>query len=117
MNMLAFSRAKYQAIKQRFAAEHPGLDEQTLADTVEGLTDLHDIVAAIVRAAITDEALAQGLRVLADQYVVGAICNVAQIGSTPHRSPPDSRVRWASMNATTSSDDRRARSRRKPMRP
>ena len=62
MNMLAFSRAKYLAIKQRLAAEHPGLDEETLADTVEGLTDLHDIVAAIVRSAITDEALAQGLR-------------------------------------------------------
>ena len=62
MNMLAFSKAKYQAIKQRLAADHPGLDEETLADTVEGLTDLHDIVAAIVRAAITDEALAQGLR-------------------------------------------------------
>ena len=54
-------------------------------------------------------------RALADQYVDGAISNASQIGSTPHRSPPDSLVRWASMNATTSSVDHRARSRRKSM--
>ncbi len=62
MDQLALSRVHYQAIKQRVSEAHPDLDGQTLADTVEGLTNLHDIVAAIIRAAVTDEALGDGLR-------------------------------------------------------
>ena len=60
MNKLAFST--YLALRDRLLAAEPDLDERTLADTIEGLTDLHDIVAAIVRSAIVDEALGEGLR-------------------------------------------------------
>ena len=62
MNKLAFSTATYLALRERLLAAEPDLDEQTLADTIEGLTDLHEIVAAIVRSAIVDEALSEGLR-------------------------------------------------------
>ncbi len=62
MQNLLFSRAAYAALRGRLLAEDPTLDEQTLADTLEGMTDLHEVVAAIVRGAVTDEALSDGLR-------------------------------------------------------
>ena len=42
-------------------AEIPDLDQETLADTLEGLTNLKEMLAEVIRSALDDEAMAAGI--------------------------------------------------------
>jgi hypothetical protein len=59
---LAIEASKYLQLKQRLLSDYPQADEDALADTLEGITDLHEMIAAIIRSALVDEALQAGLR-------------------------------------------------------
>jgi hypothetical protein len=64
---LRLETGKYQALKQRLLSDWPDCDEETLRDTLEGITDLHEMIAAIIRSALVDEALQAGLRTRLDE--------------------------------------------------
>lgn len=59
---LDYATSHYRVIRDRVRTLDPQIDDETLADTVEGLTNLHDIVQAVIRSALADEALARGLK-------------------------------------------------------
>jgi hypothetical protein len=58
---------RYQLLKQRLLMDYPDLDQETLADSLEGITDLHEMIAAVIRSALVDEALQGGLRSRIDE--------------------------------------------------
>jgi uncharacterized protein (DUF2267 family) len=62
MNRVGLAAVQYQALRDRLRAQDPEIDEETLGDTLEGITDLHEILAAVIRAALTDESIALGLQ-------------------------------------------------------
>ena len=60
----------YLAAKDRLLQAWPELDDETLEDTLEGISDLPEIIAATIRSALVDEALQSGLRQRLDEMKV-----------------------------------------------
>lgn len=52
----------YAALRQQLLADLPDLDDETLTDTLEGATNLREVLSEVVRSALLDEALAEGLK-------------------------------------------------------
>ena len=61
-NMIAYEVSTYRDLAERLKAEFADLDDETLADTLEGLSDFPQMVEELVRSCLDDEALAAGLK-------------------------------------------------------
>ena len=57
----------YNFLRQRVLDQHPGLDDETIRDTLEGITTLHELISELIRSALFDEALQAGLRTRLDE--------------------------------------------------
>ncbi len=55
--------SKHNLLKERLLAAYPEDGVDDLADTLEGLTDLNEMIAAVIRSALVDEALQKGLKI------------------------------------------------------
>jgi hypothetical protein len=67
MMPLDLERTRFTELRRRLLELHPDLDEQTLADTLEGATDFKEALAALIRSALEDECLAKALKDRLDQ--------------------------------------------------
>jgi hypothetical protein len=56
----------YHRLRERLVEDLPQVDDETIRDTLEGITDLHEMIAAVIRSALVDEALHTGLRFRVD---------------------------------------------------
>ena len=86
---------KYLLLKQRLLADYDDLDEETLADTLEGITDLHEMIAAVIRSALVDEALQTGLRIRLEEMRERLI-RLKNEGPKSGSSPSTRCMRWGS---------------------
>jgi hypothetical protein len=52
----------YQILADRLKAHYHEIDDETLRDTLEGITELPDLIKELVRSSLDDEAYTQALR-------------------------------------------------------
>ncbi len=59
---LSHEAVHYAYLRERLEAEFPEADEDTLRDTLEGMTNLTDMLAEVLRSCLEDQSLASALR-------------------------------------------------------
>ncbi len=52
----------HQYLRERLVEDFPDADEECLRDTLEGLTNLTDVLAEVLRSALEDQAFVTALR-------------------------------------------------------
>ncbi len=64
--LLRTEAAQYRALQIQLKEDYANLDDETLTDTLEGLSDLPQMIEEIVRSSVEDEAMIAGLKIRAD---------------------------------------------------
>ena len=64
--ILRCETVNYRALLDQLRQDYEDLDDETLFDTLEGLSDFPDLVAELVRSALDDEAMILGLKLRCD---------------------------------------------------
>ena len=66
INSLFRESNTYEELRRRLVEANPELDQRTLLDSLEGATNLHEAIAAVIRSVLDDETLAKALRARID---------------------------------------------------
>ena len=64
--VLRLQAAHYHMLQEQLKSDYANLDDETLADTLEGVSDLPAMIEEIVRSSLEDEAIIAGLKLRAD---------------------------------------------------
>ncbi len=59
---LAHELTYHEHLREQIRNEFPDIDEETLADTLEGLTNLNEMLGAVVRSQLDDMAIVDALK-------------------------------------------------------
>lgn len=62
MEVIRLEAAHYRLIAEQLKAQYLEIDDETLADTLEGISDLPQLIEGLVRSCLEDEALITGLK-------------------------------------------------------
>lgn len=64
---VAAALAHHEYVKEQLRVQFPDADDQTLADTLEGESNLDELLIAVMRSAETDEMLVAGIKARAEE--------------------------------------------------
>ena len=67
MNQLTVEVQNYMALREALKVEFADIDDETLEDTLEGLTDVRMIVAQVARSSLADDMMASALKQRIDE--------------------------------------------------
>ena len=62
LNSLLRESINFEELRRRIVEADPDIDERTLFDSLDGATNLHEAIVAVIRSALDDEAMVRALR-------------------------------------------------------